>query len=126
VGHRPHVLGSDVSDHGLLLRNAVEWALNEEPFVTVTGAGCARRDGVAAERVLTVHLVNLTNPMMMKGPFRELIPITRAESSLRPAARQESEEGTAAGGGKSVASRRVQRISGCHCADHSRTRGCGY
>jgi hypothetical protein len=24
---------------------------------------------------MTVHLVNLTNPMMMKGPFRELIPI---------------------------------------------------
>ena len=25
---------------------------------------------------MTVHLVNLTNPMMMKGPFRELIPVT--------------------------------------------------
>ena len=24
---------------------------------------------------LTVHLVNLTNPMMMKGPLREIIPI---------------------------------------------------
>jgi hypothetical protein len=24
---------------------------------------------------LTVHLVNLTNPMMMKGPVRELIPV---------------------------------------------------
>ena len=24
---------------------------------------------------MTVHLVNLTNPMMLKGPFRELIPI---------------------------------------------------
>ena len=24
---------------------------------------------------MTVHLVNLTNPMMMKGPFRELIPV---------------------------------------------------
>jgi hypothetical protein len=23
---------------------------------------------------MTVHLVNLTNPMMMKGPYRELIP----------------------------------------------------
>ena len=23
---------------------------------------------------MTVHLVNLTNPMMMKGPMRELIP----------------------------------------------------
>ena len=24
---------------------------------------------------MTVHLVNLTNPMMMKGPFREILPI---------------------------------------------------
>ena len=30
---------------------------------------------------LTVHLVNLTNPMMMKGPVRELIPI--GEQRLR-------------------------------------------
>jgi hypothetical protein len=27
------------------------------------------------EKSMTVHLVNLTNPMMMKGPFRELIPV---------------------------------------------------
>ena len=25
---------------------------------------------------MTVHLVNLTNRMMMKGPFRELIPLS--------------------------------------------------
>ena len=31
---------------------------------------------------MTVHLVNLTNPMMMKGPFRELIPVA-AEVSIR-------------------------------------------
>jgi hypothetical protein len=24
---------------------------------------------------MTVHLVNLTNPMMMKGPLREVIPV---------------------------------------------------
>jgi hypothetical protein len=24
---------------------------------------------------ITVHLVNLTNPMMMKGPLREVIPV---------------------------------------------------
>jgi hypothetical protein len=24
---------------------------------------------------MTVHLVNLTNPMMMKGPIRELLPV---------------------------------------------------
>ena len=24
---------------------------------------------------MTVHLVNLTNPMMLRGPFRELLPM---------------------------------------------------
>jgi hypothetical protein len=30
-----------------------------------------------------VHLVNLTNPMMMKGPFRELIPVGEQQVTLR-------------------------------------------
>jgi hypothetical protein len=32
---------------------------------------------------MTVHLVNLTNPMMMKGPFRELIPIGEQQVVVR-------------------------------------------
>jgi hypothetical protein len=32
---------------------------------------------------ITVHLVNLTNPMMMKGPVRELIPIGPQTVRLR-------------------------------------------
>jgi hypothetical protein len=32
---------------------------------------------------MTVHLVNLTNPMMMKGPFRELIPIGEQRVTVR-------------------------------------------
>jgi hypothetical protein len=31
---------------------------------------------------MAVHLVNMTNPMMMKGPFRELIPVD-AEVSVK-------------------------------------------
>ena len=32
---------------------------------------------------MTVHLVNLTNPMIMKGPYREVIPRRDQEVRLR-------------------------------------------
>jgi hypothetical protein len=32
---------------------------------------------------MTVHLVNLTNPMMMKGPLREPIPIGPLRARIR-------------------------------------------
>ena len=32
---------------------------------------------------MTVHLVNLTNPMMMKGPIREFIPVGPQEVVVR-------------------------------------------
>ena len=32
---------------------------------------------------MTIHLVNLTNPMMMKGPVREIIPVSRQKVSFR-------------------------------------------
>jgi hypothetical protein len=62
-------------EHGLLLRNAVRWATNEDPPVNVEGAGVLDVTVWRQERSMTVHLVNLTNPMMMKGPFRELYPV---------------------------------------------------
>jgi hypothetical protein len=63
------------ADHGKLLRNTVQWALNEEPVVEVIGPGVLDVTVWRQKRSMTVHLVNLTNPMMMKGPFRELIPV---------------------------------------------------
>jgi len=71
------------SDHGLLLGNAVRWALNEEPIVTVTGQGVLDVTIWRQKESMTVHLVNLTNPMMMKGPFRELIPISEQRVRVR-------------------------------------------
>jgi len=62
-------------DHGKLLRNAVEWATNEAPQVVVTGPGMLDVTLWRQKNSMTVHLVNLTNPMMMKGPVRELIPV---------------------------------------------------
>ena len=75
LGHRPHLLGVLGVDHGILLRNAVAWATNEEPRCTVTGPGVLDVTAWRQKASMTVHLVNLTNPMMMKGPFRELIPV---------------------------------------------------
>ncbi len=70
-------------DHGKLLRNAVEWAVNEEPPVRVTGPGVLDVTVWHQANSVTVHLVNLTNPMMMKGPVRELIPIGRQHIQIR-------------------------------------------
>ena len=63
------------TDHGQLLNNVIRWALDEEPIVDVTGAGVIDVNVWRQATSMTVHLVNLTNPMMMKGPFRELIPV---------------------------------------------------
>ncbi|MFN7922203.1 MAG: alpha-amylase family protein [Bryobacteraceae bacterium] len=70
-------------DHGKLLRNAVEWALAEPHPVTVTGPGIVDVTVWKQKSSMTVHLVNLTNPMMMKGPFRELIPLAAQQVKLR-------------------------------------------
>jgi hypothetical protein len=62
-------------DHGTLLANAVDWATNEERPVTVSGPGLLDVTIWRQKQSLTVHLVNLTNPMMMKGPIREVLPL---------------------------------------------------
>jgi len=62
------------ADHGTLLRNVIAWAINEEPPVSVSGPGLLDVTIWRQKNSMTVHLVNLTNPMAMKGPYRELIP----------------------------------------------------
>lgn len=70
-------------DHGRLLQNVIEWAMNEEPPVRVTGPGVLDVTLWQQKQSLTVHLVNLTNPMMMKGPFRELIPLCEQKLQIQ-------------------------------------------
>ena len=70
-------------DHGTLMRNAVAWATNEDPPVAVTGRGVLDVTLWRQRDSLTVHLVNLTNPMMMKGPVRELVPLGEQRVRLR-------------------------------------------
>ncbi len=67
------------TDHSQLLQNIIRWALNETPPVQVSGPGVMDVTVWRQEKSLTVHLVNFTNPMMMKGPIRELIPVTNQQ-----------------------------------------------
>ncbi len=76
-------------DHGRLLSNAVEWATGEEPVVKVAGKGLLDVAVWTQQQSMTVHLVNLTNPMAMKGPLREAIPSQPQRVSVRvPAGRR--------------------------------------
>jgi type 1 glutamine amidotransferase len=62
------------TDHGTVLRNAVAWAHGGEQPLSVNGKGVIDVSLWSQRDSMTAHLVNLTNPMMMKGPVRELIP----------------------------------------------------
>lgn len=62
-------------DHGRVLANAVRWAANEEQPLQVQGPGVLDVSLWQQQNSLTAHLVNLSNPMMAKGPFREILPI---------------------------------------------------
>ncbi len=77
-------------DHGRLLANIIRWALNEEPAVNVKAPGVIDVTVWEQQHSMTVHLVNLTNPMMMKGPFRELIPVDAEVSITIPANKKPS------------------------------------
>ncbi|HUE24923.1 MAG TPA: beta-galactosidase trimerization domain-containing protein [Bryobacteraceae bacterium] len=71
------------ADHAKLLRNAVDWAANEPRPLTVTGPGVLDVTVWRQKDSMTVHLVNLTNPMMMKGPVREFIPTPPQQVAVR-------------------------------------------
>jgi hypothetical protein len=64
-------------DHGRLIANAVRWALGKRPAVEVSGEGVVDIGLRESADGLVVSLVNLTNPMMMKGPLRKAMPIGR-------------------------------------------------
>jgi hypothetical protein len=70
-------------DHFKLIGNAIDWAFNEEKPVTVTGPGILDVTAWRQKDSMTVHLVNLTNPMMMKPRFREFIPAPPQEVRVR-------------------------------------------
>ena len=62
-------------DHLALLRNAVTWASGVDQPLLVKGAGMVDVSYWRQKNSLTAHLVNLTNPMAMKGYMREILPV---------------------------------------------------
>ncbi len=70
-------------DQSRLLSNAVKWATNEPAPATVEGKGVLDIAIWTQKKSMTVHLVNLTNPMMMKGPIREVIPIANQQLTIQ-------------------------------------------
>jgi len=62
-------------DHGIVLANAVRWAANEEQPLQVAGPGLLDVAFWKQQSSVTAHLVNLSNPMMMAGSFREILPV---------------------------------------------------
>lgn len=70
-------------DHGKLLRNAITWANKEPQPLSVTGKGVLDVSVWSQQNSMTVHLVNLTNPMMMKGPVREIITLGQQQVRIR-------------------------------------------
>jgi len=90
-------------DHGRLLANAVRWALNEDPPVTVAGPGLLDVTIWRQSAAYVVHLVNFTNPMMLKGPIRDLTPVGAQRVRLRLAAGQRPGHAKLLVSGKSVA-----------------------
>ncbi len=63
------------ADHARLLANAVRWALGKPPQVAVEGQGVIDLALWRNESGLALALFNLTNPMMLKGPVRDIFPI---------------------------------------------------
>lgn len=71
------------ADHCRLLQNAVLWASNGAQPVSVKGPGVLDVSIWTQQHSMTVHLVNLTNPMMMKGPVRDIIPVGRQQVRIQ-------------------------------------------
>ncbi|HWH97120.1 MAG TPA: alpha-amylase family protein [Pseudolysinimonas sp.] len=70
-------------DHGTLIANLVRWSLGQPERVTVHGAGMFDIATWEGPTGFAVVLVNLTNPMAMRGPIRETLPAGPLEVRVR-------------------------------------------
>jgi len=69
-------------DHGTLVANAVRWALGAPERVRVRGRGLVDLAVWENPESVAVVIVNLTNPMALKGPMREILPLPEQEVSI--------------------------------------------
>jgi hypothetical protein len=70
-------------DHARLIRNAVLWALGKTPQITIEGPGVIDIALSEDANGQALTLLNLTNPMMLKGPVRENLPLGPQRVSLQ-------------------------------------------
>lgn len=70
-------------DHLRLMRNTVMWLLNEPSPFECSGPGFIDIAAWHNEDAVVLHLVNLTNPMAMKGPFRDFFAVGPQTVRLR-------------------------------------------
>ena len=72
------------SDHGDLIAASVRWAMGEDPpRVQAYGAGMIDLAVRAAEDEMAVTVVNLNNPMAMRGQIRSVLPLTDQRLVIR-------------------------------------------
>jgi hypothetical protein len=73
------------TDLGRLLRNAVRWVRGEAPpLLSLDGPGVIEAFAWETEPGYALHLVNYTNPHLMRGWVRELYPVGPMRVEWRP------------------------------------------
>jgi hypothetical protein len=72
-----------LEDHARLIKNAVLWAAEEEQPLTLSGPGLLDVTVWRQAGSMTVHIVNLSNPMAMRGYFREFLPVGPLRARIR-------------------------------------------
>ena len=70
-------------DHLKVMRNTVRWATGVDEILHVEGPGVLDVAMWRNASSITINLVNLTNPMAMKGPYRDFFPVGTQTVKLR-------------------------------------------
>ena len=83
LGPGPRLLGGALRGSWPAAAQHCAVVTDEEPPVQVTGPGVLDVTAWQQQSSLTVFLASLTDPMMMKGPIHELLPVGEQQVHLR-------------------------------------------